>query len=357
MTNKFYPLRVKHIDRSTADCAVISLDVPPEWQTLFRYRQGQHLTFRTTFHGEEVRRSYSLCSSPLDEEWKVAVKKVPMGSFSGFVYDHLAVGDTLDVMPPNGQFFLKKAAEAQAHYVAFAAGSGITPILSIIKTHLRTEAASSFQLFYINRSTSSMMLREELEALKNQYLDRFELFHFLTREERDIPLFNGRLSREKLELLFRIFIDRQMVNAYFICGPADMIFLIRDYLLEIGIAAQDIHFELFGTSRLPSRKSQKSQATAISSRSRIRILEGGKSFSFDHPGQSMSILDAALQKKADLPFACKGGVCCTCKARLVEGKVTMEVNYALEQDQVDAGYILTCQAIPVSAEVVVDYDA
>lgn len=357
MTKKFYPVQVKRLEKTTPDCTVISFDVKEEWQPDFQYVQGQHLTLKAVVDGEEVRRSYSLCSSPNDGEWKVAVKKVPQGRFSTFANESLKAGDTLEIMPPNGNFFVKIEPERQRHFVAFAAGSGITPILSIIKTHLQEEARSSFQLFYVNRATSSIILKEEIEALKNKYLDRFEVFHFLTQEERNLPLFNGRIDDEKLKLIFRTLIDRDATDEFFICGPAEMIFSIRDFLIAAGVAAKHIHFELFNTKGItPNGKKKRATAKPDGSLSTIEIIEGGKKITLKTPKGASTILEAALQKNADLPFACKGGVCCTCKAKLLEGKVEMEVNYALEQEQLDAGYILSCQAVPLSEKVVVDFD-
>lgn len=357
MTKKFYPVQVKQVEKTTSDCTVISFAVKEEWQPDFQYTQGQHLTIKAVIDGEEVRRSYSLCSSPDDGEWKVAVKKVPQGRFSTYANENLKAGDTLEIMPPNGNFFVNIEPGRQRHFVAFAAGSGITPILSIIKTHLQREPRSSFQLFYVNRATSSIILKEEIEALKNKYLDRFEVFHFLTQEERNMPLFNGRIDDEKLELIFRLLVDRETTDDFFICGPAEMIFAIRDFLLTAGVDARHIHFELFNTKGITANgKRKKTKPIADGSLSTIEIIEGGKKTTLKTPKGSGTILDAALQKNADLPFACKGGVCCTCKAKLLEGKVEMEVNYALEQEQLDAGYILSCQAIPLSEKVVVDFD-
>ncbi|PHN06327.1 1,2-phenylacetyl-CoA epoxidase subunit PaaE [Flavilitoribacter nigricans] len=359
MTKKFYPVRIKQIEKTTSDCTVISFDVEEQWQPDFQYKQGQHLTLKATIDGQEVRRSYSLCSSPLDGEWKVAIKKVPQGSFSTYANEQLRAGDTLEIMPPNGRFYVEVDPDQQRHFVAFAAGSGITPILSIIKTHLQREPQSSFQLFYVNRATSSIILKEEIESLKNKYLDRFEVYHFLTQEERNMPLFNGRIDAEKLELIFRSLVDREATDEFFICGPAEMIFAIKDFLTASGVDPKHIHFELFNTDGIKSNGQKKKRRTVPTdgSMSSIEIIEGGKKIKFRAPKGAGTILDAALRRNADLPFACKGGVCCTCKAKLLEGEVDMEVNYALEQEQLDAGYILSCQAVPMSDTIKVDFDA
>lgn len=358
MENKFYPLLIKDIVKTTADCSVISFDIKEEWQPYFDFKQGQHLTLKAIIDGEEVRRSYSLCSSPLDKEWKVAVKKIEDGRFSTFANEVLQIGARLEVMPPNGRFFVPVVTNEAKNYVAFAAGSGITPILSIIKTHLSLEPKSTFTLFYTNRTVSSIILKEEIEALKNVYLDRFEVFHFLTQEDRNIPLFNGRIDQQKLDIIFRALVNVEDIHHFFLCGPMEMIFSIKDYLTEKGVDKKQIHFELFNTSDLPRKNGQKKRKIIKKDGTscEVIILEGGKSFQFNLPQGGNNILDTALMKGADLPYACKGGVCCTCRAKLVEGNVEMEVNYALEQEEIDAGYILTCQSIPVSEKVVVDFD-
>ncbi len=355
MATRFYPIRVKDIAKTTSDCSVIEFDIQDEQKVDFVYKQGQYLTLKANINGEEVRRSYSLCSSPLEAEWKVAIKQIPDGRFSTFANEQLQVGDTLDVMPPNGKFFVECAPTATKNYVAFAAGSGITPILSIIKTHLESEPNSTFKLFYVNRAVGSIILKEEVEALKNIYFNRFELFHFLTQEHRSAPLFNGRITEEKLATIFKHIVDANEVNDYFICGPEAMIFMIRDFLQAKGVNPKSIHFELFGTST--PQKQIKRKVAANASNCAVTILEGDKSFNFNLLQGSDNILDAALKQNADLPFACKGGVCCTCRAKLVEGSVDLLVNYALEQEELDAGYILTCQAIPTSEKVIVDFDA
>lgn len=355
MPTKFYPVKVQAVEKTTSDCTIISLEVKEEWKEEFAFKQGQYLTLKTIINGEDVRRSYSLCSSPVDGQWKVAVKKMDGGRFSTFANDVLKQGDTLEVMPPNGRFYVEVDSAKAKNYVAFAAGSGITPILSIIKTHLHLEPESTFQLFYVNRSVGSIILKEEIEGLKNQFLDRLEIYHFLTQQERSTPLFNGRIDEEKLAIIYKQFIDGDATDDYFICGPTAMIFLIRDFLKEKGVDEEKVHFELFNTDgAAPSKKKRTIDNSLLS---QITIIEGGKNFKFSIPRGSDNILDAALNKNADLPFACKGGVCCTCRAKLVEGEVDMEVNYALEKSEVEAGYILTCQAIPLSEKVTVDFEA
>ncbi|MCL4136673.1 UNVERIFIED_CONTAM: hypothetical protein GTU68_024006 [Idotea baltica] len=354
---RFYSLQIKDIVKETSDCTSIAFEVPADLEKIFTFTQGQHLTLRTEIEGEDIRRSYSLCSSPLEKELRVAVKQIEEGKFSTYANQVLKVGDKLEVMPPMGKFYTELRPDQTKNYVAFAAGSGITPIISIIKTTLKTEPNSTFTLFYSNKQVQSIIFKEEIEGLKNKFLQRFQVFHFLTQEQLDIPLFNGRFTGEKLSDIFSKLIQPDEVDECFLCGPEDMTFEIKDFLLEKGIEAKKIHFELFTTAESRNRVPRKVQKTANKGPvSKITVKDGGKSFAFDLPFDTMNILDAAMQKGADLPFACKGGVCCTCKARLIEGEVDMEVNYALEPEEIAAGYILTCQSYPTSEKVVVDYD-
>ncbi len=358
MSKKSYPIKVKNVEKTTADCVVVTLDIPKEQEIIFQFKQGQYLTLKKILNGEEIRRSYSLCSAPLEEAWKVAIKKIEGGKFSTYANEVLKVGETLEVMPPLGRFFVETNPNAQKNYVAFAAGSGITPIISIIKTHLQLEPKSTFKLFYVNQAVSTIILKEELEGIKNCYMDRFEIFHFLTKQERSIPLFNGRINEAKLEVIFRALLSKDAVDSYFICGPNDMIFTIRYFLLGLGVNEKKVHFELFNTNSI-AKNGQTVKKRVIDTRilTQVTIKEGNKAFKFNIPRGSDSILDAALKKNADLPYACKGGVCCTCRAKLEEGEVEVLVNYGLEQEEIDNGFILTCQSIPISEKVVVDFDA
>lgn len=354
MSNKFHKVKVKDIRKTTDDCSVVTFDIPENLQAEFDFKQGQYLTLRADVNGEDLRRSYSLCSCPLDHKWQVAVKKIEDGRFSTFVNDKLEVGDEIEVLAPNGRFF-QPISDKPKNYVGFAAGSGITPLHSIIKTHLSQEPESTFTLFYINRNIQSIILKEEIEGLKNRFLDRFELYHFLTREERDAELFNGRLTEDKLRSIGELLLDYKAVDDFFICGPSEMIFMIKDFLSDLGIEKDKIHFELFGTPG--SVKKVKKTVENNSAQSDVQIINNGVKTSFKMPMDGTNILDAALGNNADLPFACKGGVCCTCRAKLIEGEVEMEVNYALEEDEVADNYILTCQAIPKTDHVLVDFDS
>ena len=357
MSTNFHQLKVKSIEKTTPDCSIISLDVPTELQAVFDFKQGQYLTLKATINGEEVRRSYSLCSSPLDKEWKVGIKKIEDGKFSTYANEVLKVGETLDVMPPSGKFYVEVDKNQQRNYVAFAAGSGITPMVSIIKTHLIAEPKATFKLFYINKTVASIILKEELEALKNTFMNRLEIFYFLTKEHRSVPLLKGRLDEEKLEIIFKTICDVDNIDHYFSCGPEQMIFMVRDFLQNRGVDKNKIHFELFNTTGAPLKAKQKVAETFKGKVAEVTILEGGLSTTFKIEQGSDNILDAALKNAADLPFACKGGVCCTCRAKLVEGNVEVLVNYGLEEEEIEQGYILTCQSIPTSEKVVVDFDS
>jgi ring-1,2-phenylacetyl-CoA epoxidase subunit PaaE len=306
--------------------------------------------------GNEVRRSYSLCSSPIENKWNVAVKKINEGLFSTFVNEKLRKGDVLDVMAPNGTFFTEIDLKKAKNYIAFAAGSGITPILSIIKTHLALEPESTFKLFYLNRTVKSIVFKEEIEQLKNVYFNRFEIFHFLTKEHRPAELFNGRFSKEKMKVITDKLVDVSSIDACFICGPEEMIYLLRDELTEAGLAKDKIHYELFtsGISEADKQRISKIIEKKVEG-TEVTIIDGGKEFHFVMGDDFDNILDGALAAGADLPFACKGGVCSTCRCQVVEGTAEMKLNYSLEEEELAKNYILSCQAVPTSKKVVVDF--
>jgi ring-1,2-phenylacetyl-CoA epoxidase subunit PaaE len=352
----FHPLPVKEVRRETADCVSILFDVPPALQEAFRFEQGQNITIKATIAGQELRRSYSICTAPFEGELRVAVKQVEGGQFSTYANQQLRPGDVLEVMPPTGRFNTALQPQQQKQYLAFAAGSGITPILSLIKTTLRTEPNSRFTLVYGNRSRASIIFFEELEALKNNYLQRFHFINILSREKTESPLSFGRIDTDKLQALGKLIRYTQM-DEVFLCGPESMIFCVKDYLTAQGMDAKKIHFELFATpgqSKVAAKVRQQSNNDGP--QSQITVQLDGRSFAFALGFDSDSILDAALKQGADLPFACKGGVCCTCKAKLLQGEVEMEVNYGLEHEEVEQGFILTCQARPVTEKIVVDFD-
>ena len=354
---EFHKVIISDVKRETADTVVLTFDVPEELKDEFRFTQGQHLTLRAMIDGEDVRRTYSLCTSPYDDEWKVAIKQIRDGAFSTFANTSLQSGDRLEIMKPSGQFFVQVDTSKPKNYIAFAAGSGITPMLSIIKTHLSQEPDSTFKLFYLNRTTKSIIFKEEIEQLKNQYFQRFHVFYFLTQEQRDIPFLNGRFDKEKLGILTETFIDVEDTSEAFICGPQEMIFLIRDELVAAGMNKEHIHYELFFSGK--TTESDEHSAKAVEQKVdgvEVTVIDGGREFHFVMDDAYDNILDGALAAGADLPFACKGGVCSTCKCQIKEGSVEMKVNYALEESEVANKFVLSCQAVPTSEKIIVDFD-
>lgn len=355
--SKFYSLQVKDLYKETQDCTVITLEVPEELHEMFRFRQGQHLTFRKIWGEEEVRRTYSLCTSPDEKVWSVAVKQIPTGVFSTYVNEQLRVGDWMEVMPPGGPFGVATEPTKSKTYAAFAAGSGITPIMSMIKTHLQLEPESRFVLFYLNKTARSIIFKEQIEALKNKFLGRFQVFYFLDVEKRDIDLLTGRFSAEKLQDINRYLLPFSQVDELFICGPEPMIFMLRDVLIDLGMKKNHIHFELFISGLSAEARQQAAQAVEQKIEgTHVTIIDGGKDFTFVMGDQYDTILDGALAAGADLPFACKGGVCSTCKCKILEGSVQMKINYALEDYELAQNFVLSCQAVPTSEKVVVDFD-
>jgi ring-1,2-phenylacetyl-CoA epoxidase subunit PaaE len=355
----FHLLRVKKVEKETEDCVSIEFEVPEELKEAFQFKQGQNLTIKKVLKGEELRRNYSICTSPFDNKLKVAVKKAEGGIFSTWANEELKAGDVLEVLPPTGKFYTGLDPSQKKHYVAFAAGSGITPVLSIIKTTLLTEPKSEFTLVYGNRTKNAIIFKEELEALKDKFINRFRIYHILSREKTDAEINYGRLDVNKLELLFSKLIDIKTCNEFFLCGPEEMIFCIKGYLEGRSVAPDKIHFELFTVpgQEKSKVKSQKSKEADEGPKAKVSVKLDGVLFDFDLSYEGESILDAALNQGADLPYACKGGVCTTCKAKLAEGKVSMDVNWGLEPEEVEKGYILTCQSHPKTEKIIVDFDA
>jgi len=358
MSVKFYPLTVSDLRRETPDTVSIAFALPDDLRETFRFTQGQYLTLRTAMGGEEVRRSYSICAGVNDGELRVAVKRVEDGRFSTWANTALRIGDTLEVMPPQGRFFTPLSAEHQGTYVAFAAGSGITPILSILKTTLETEPKSRFILFYGNRTFDRIIFREQLDALKNQFPERLSVHHILSKETLGSELFYGRLNGEKCAAYARYFFQPAAVKAYFLCGPEEMIFSVKEAVETAGADPKAIHFELFTTPGMSTQAKAKAEERQLNAfDAQIKVIQDDMEFEFLLPSDGSTLLDAAMRAGADLPFSCKGGVCATCKARILEGEVEMDINYGLEPDEVAAGYVLTCQSHPKSKRVVVSFDA
>src|ERR1700733_10762910 len=354
LTPRFHRLAVNGLRRESADAVSLTFAIPDELADDYHFVPGQYLTQRTAMDGEEVRRSYSICSGPDDGELRIAVKKIDGGAFSGWAADELKAGDELDVMTPTGRFGVVHSPGEARIYAGFAAGSGITPILSIVKGVLAREPDSRFFLFYGNRSTGGVLFREALEELKDRFMQRFSLFHVISGEEQDIPILHGRLDGEKVRVMLRSLVPASSVDHVFICGPTGMSEDIEATCRDIGIAADQLHVERF-VSGLGGKPRPKAVIAASAPPKAIAslIIDGKRR---EVPvAEGEAILDAALRAGMDLPFACKGGMCSTCRAKLVEGRAEMDVNYSLEPWELKAGFILTCQARPASERVVGDY--
>ncbi len=355
MAVHFHNLKLKDVRRETPDCVSLSFHVPEDLKEVFSFREGQNITIKKLLGNEEIRRSYSICSIPDDGEIRVAVKRVEGGLFSCYANESLKPGEVLEVLPPTGKFNAK-ISETNPHYLAIAAGSGITPVISIIRQTLKMQPGSSFTLVYGNRNRGSIIFFEELEGLKNKYMERFNLIHVLSRERMDAAINFGRINEAKLDELRHV-VPYNKFSSIYICGPEELIFSASGYFTGLGIDKKNIHFELFTT---PGQKKGLTTAVIAEGSSdeaaRIQIKLDGRTLDFMLPFNGDSILDAALKQGADLPYACKGGVCCSCRAKLVSGSAEMDVNYALEEEEVEAGFILTCQAHPRSNDVVIDFD-
>lgn len=354
---RFFPLEVREIRRDTRDAVVVTLAPRAEDADAFRYIQGQYLTFRRAFDGEELRRCYSICAGRDEGILRVGIKRVEGGCFSTWANEALAVGDVLDALPPMGAFHTPLEPEAEKYYLGFAGGSGITPVLGVIKTVLAREPKARFTLLYANRSISTIMFREELEDLKNSYLGRFSIIHVLEHDAQEIELFSGRIDAEKCAALFRSWIDIGAVTTAYVCGPEPMMLAIAAALRAHGLDDSQIKFELFASSqpgRAPRKAVSKAEAGASVCEALITLDGATRRIAIAKHGQSL--LDAALGADLDAPFACRAGVCSTCRAMVLEGEAEMQANHALEDYEVRRGYVLTCQSYPLSDRLVVTYD-
>ena len=369
----FQSLEIAEVKRETPEAVSITFAIPEALRDAFRFTPGQHLPVRATIGGEEQRRTYSICSCPGDPRLRIAIKRVADGCFSKWANATLRAGSTLEVMPPAGRFVLAEGEGKPRHVVAFAAGAGITPIISMIQHALANEPATSFTLVYGNRTLESILFREELEDLKDRYLGRFTLLHVLSRnEESSAPLLEGRITGGKVTALAAKLFKPAEVAHVFLCGPGSMIKEARDALLALGVPRAKIHHEFFAPAG-GARRTQAAQEVAkaplpqpspqgereSASRSAqgteaIAVLDGIRHRFIVPPGGH--VVDAALAAGIRVPYSCKGGMCCTCRARLVEGQVEMTLNYSLEPWETERGFILTCQAVPKSDRLVVDYD-
>jgi ring-1,2-phenylacetyl-CoA epoxidase subunit PaaE len=355
---RFHPLKVTEVRRETRDAVVVTLMPRDEDKALFDFIQGQYLTFRRDFDGAELRRSYSICAGKDEGRLQIGIKRVDGGAFSTWANENLAPGDEIEAMPPMGKFYTALDPAAVKHYLGFAGGSGITPLLSIIKTVLAREPKSEFTLVYANRQINSIMFREDLEDLKNSHLGRFSVIHVLEQEGQEIDLFTGRIDAEKMTALFSQWLDAKTVDTAFICGPEPMMLAIAGSLRAHGLRDDQIKFELFASGQPGRAKTKAVSKTAIAPGTGVAttVTLDGATRNFTMAPSGQTILEAAIEAKLDAPYACKAGVCSTCRCKVLEGEVEMAVNHALEDYEVRAGYVLSCQATPVSARVVVTYD-
>ena len=352
-TGAFYPLVVKEVRRETKDAVSVAFELNDEQRSVFRYTPGQYLTFRAAINGEEVRRSYSICAAPHEGELRVAIKEIEGGKFSTYANRTLKAGDTLESMAPAGNFAWKHEGSA-AHVVGWAAGSGITPISAIAKSVLNSDNESTFTLFYGNKNSNSIIFKNELEDLKNAYVDRFEVHHVLSREDQGSDYTSGRLDADRVKGYNGKFFDVATTTGHFLCGPLGMIEGVSGVLESLGTAKSTIHFELFNTAGATAEAIAKSSSKA-SANAKVTVVLDGEETHFEM-GPKDYVIDAALDAGADVPYACKGAVCCTCRAKVLKGTAEMVMNYALVDDEVKDGYVLTCQTHATSDELVISFD-
>lgn len=358
MSASFHSLTIAEVVPETADAVSVRLAVPEELKEAFRFRPGQHLTLRAEIGGEDVRRNYSLCVAPHDEMLKVTIKRIAGGAFSTWAHETLRAGETLEVMPPHGSFTWDFDAKARNHYVGFAGGSGITPVLSLLKTALLAEPASRFTLFYGNRDSNSVIFLEALAELKDRFMDRLAVFHFLSDEFEDVELFNGMLDREKCAEVLERLVDPGQVDAFFICGPGPMMDAAEAAILDKGVAKERIHIERFTAGRPSAAVAAQLEALQSQAQGQAMLVTlDGRKRRVPFDAAAGNILDSARAAGLPAPYACKAGVCATCRARVVSGEVEMAARYGLTDEEIAAGYVLTCQSVPKSAGVEVDYDA
>lgn len=359
MTVIFHPLRVRAVQPDTSEAVIVSFDVPEELRPVFGFTQGQYLTLRKEIAGQDLRRSYSICAGVDDGELRVGVRKVAGGVFSNWINENLKPGDTINVMAPQGRFFVPIEADARRHHVGIAGGSGITPILSIMKTVLAREPASRFTLIYGNRKLRSTMFKEELEDLKDKYLSRLVIHHVFSDEHTEMDINSGFMDRNKLGEFLQALVPAGAIDHAYICGPFQMNDEAEAALLAAGVPEERIHIERFGIAQQGAahvgaivHQAQPGDAA----KARITIIRDGRQREIAFTREQPSILDAASAAGMEVPFSCTSGVCGTCRAKLVEGSVRMERNFALDKKEVAAGFILTCQAHPTTERVVLSFD-
>jgi ring-1,2-phenylacetyl-CoA epoxidase subunit PaaE len=357
--SKFHRLPIARVERETRDAVAVTFAVPPALADSFRFEPGQHLSVRADIGGADVRRTYSICAAPADGELRIAIKRNPGGVFSNWANDTLKAGDALEATPPTGHFGALADAAAAARgrrCVGFAAGSGITPLLSIAKTVLTGEPRSEFTLFYGNRASGTVMFKEELAGLKDRFLARFNLVHVLSREAQDIDLLHGRIDREKADQLLARWVDLADVDVVYVCGPEGMMEAVTGALAARGVPEAKVRVERFATSLPKHVHVAQKPVDPGHAQCEVTVILDGATRTFSLDKASENILEAGLKHGVELPYSCKSGVCSTCRCKLVEGEVDMDVNFALEDYEVARGFILSCQSYPVTDRVVVDYD-
>ncbi|MBI1244958.1 MAG: 2Fe-2S iron-sulfur cluster binding domain-containing protein [Alphaproteobacteria bacterium] len=353
----FHDLKIADVRRETADCVSIALHVPPDLADAYRFTPGQHLTLKLEIGGKEERRSYSICAAPAEKELRVAIKRVPDGAFSNFANSKLAVGDRVAVGTPEGRFGIAPDPRAARTHVLVAAGSGITPVISIAKALLGGEPGSHVVLVYANRTVDSIIFREALEDLKNRHMERFSLVHVLSRERQDTPLLDGRLDGTKMAALATALFDVTTVDGYYLCGPHALVETVRTALVGLGAPESRVHTELFlAPDAATARVTPESGAVHREGTARVTVIRDGIRQVFEVGYDGPSILDAGIAKGLELPFSCKGGVCSTCRCLKRAGEVEMAANYSLEPWELEKGFVLACQSRPTSTEVVLDFD-
>ena len=357
MSSTFHSMRIAEVRQEGDDAISLLLDMPEELRETFAFRPGQHLTMRTHVDGEELRRNYSICAAPRERQWRVAIKRLPGGRFSGWANDTLAAGDSIEVMPPTGSFTWIFDPARSASYALFASGSGITPILSLLKEGLAAEPESRFALFYGNRDSDSILFLEEIAGLKDRYIDRLRVQHFLSREEDELDVLNGRIDGAKMAEVVGHFLQPAALDAVFVCGPEGMMDAVETALVEAGTPEEFIHSERFTVGELSEeQKAAMANLERQAAGKPIKVTIDGRRRTIEFDPEKVSILENARASGVRAPFACKAGVCATCRAKVVKGKVEMIRNFGLTPEEIEAGYILTCQSVPVSDDVEVDFD-
>tara|TARA_R110000850_G_scaffold67188_1_gene149477 strand:- start:19239 stop:20315 length:1077 start_codon:yes stop_codon:yes gene_type:complete len=354
--SKFHQLQVSQIHQETRDAMVVTFAPPAEDPGAFKFEAGQHLTLKAMISGEEVRRSYSICAGAQEQTLRVAIKKIDDGIFSNWAAENLRQGTLIEVMEPQGHFNVPLEPEASRHHVAFASGSGITPVLSLVKTTLAAEPDSRFTLVYGNRASSSVIFKNEIEDLKDRYLTRLNLVFILSREHQDMDLFNGRIDADKCEALLSKWIDPKDIDIAYICGPQSMMEQVSASLMRHGLPKAQIKMELFAGAMHKGPRPERKAVVKGDDGATITIVHNGLTRVFKMPKNKESVLDAALEEGIELPYACKGGVCSTCRCKLIKGEVDMDANYSLEDYELARGFVLSCQSFPVTDELLIDFD-